>query len=1077
MASVRYGILGPLEVDDGRRLVDLGSPKQRAVLALLLINRNRVVSLDRLIDQLWNGEPPQRAIASLQAYLSNLRRLLEPTRLPRAAATTIVTSPPGYVLRADAEQVDAARFEELVRRGRQMLGENRPRECLELLTSALDLWRGPALADFAYEPFARSEIVRLEELHLAAMEDRFAATLDLGGEVDVVPELEVVVREHPFRERFWAQLMLALYRSGRQSDALRAFQRARDVLVDELGVEPGQILRAMEADILAHAPTLDAGAGVTATRAHLGGDADVTDAEPVSSESVFLGRRSELARLMAAVDRTRTGSGRLVLVSGEAGIGKTRLVNELVGSLGPDVIVARGSGYEGGLAPGFWSWVQVLRAVCEQGDDGLVRSSLAPHASVLHQLIPEIVGGASDIDERPTRDASRFQLYDAVTGFLLQVARDQPMVVVLDDLHWVDPASLELLGFFAERLSSAALLFIGTYRPNEVSEALADALANLARAGVHERLELSGLALADVEELIRRTTRAGAGSGVAAAVHGRTEGNPFFVGEVVRLLVSENLLAEPPDRAVRIPEGVRDVIRRRMARLPEQTAVLLTLAAVIGLEFDLGLVEEAAGLEPDLAFDVVESAVVSGLIIEDPSAPGRFRFSHGLVQEAVYEEVTALRRSRLHARIAHALERHGAANDTKGIADLAHHYFQAARAGDAASAVEWAMRAAEAALQGLGYEAAEAQLERAQAALAMLAHDQTRDRMELDLQLRLMRVLSLTKGYASEGMERACARAHLLARQLGDASQLAQLLWSEWGVHIGHADFDAADRTGQQLLDLGHDNDDELALLGGLQSRGSGAVHRGRLAEGRALLQQGLELADRLEDPALAERFFQHPAVFARSFLALAEWLAGCNERANELSGEAASIAEKLDHPFTTTLALFFDSWLAAFQRDDTRARIRGDAARALASAHGFALFAPMATIVAAWARGQQGEPIEAAVDIRAALDALASTGTRMVGHFFLALQAETERAAGQPHVALSTVERALQEVDELGERFYAAELHRLRGELVIIVRQAPQEGIASLQLAAKIAGEQGAVPLQARAHASLQALAGKGLA
>jgi DNA-binding SARP family transcriptional activator len=1080
---VRFGILGPLEVEVAGRVVDLGPPKQRAVLALLLIERERVVSLDRLIDQLWDGEPPPRATASLQAYLSNLRRVLEPDRLPRSVASVLVTSPPGYVLRVPASDVDAAVFEDLAGEGARLLAGGRADEARRRLDEALALWRGPALADFAFDAFAEREIVRLEELRVSAVEDRLAAELDGDGasSAGAISRLEVLVREHPLRERPWGLLMLALYRSGRQAEALRAYQSARRALAAEIGVEPGPQLRRLEADILAHAPSLErpSAQAVPEPRTRDEEPDGAVAAAPSTADhdtvALHVGRRDELERLASDMTAAGAGSGRVVLVTGEAGIGKTRLVDELVAMVGHDAVVTRGEGYEGGVAPPFWPWVQVLRGVCERADPGDVHDAVERHRTALRQLIPELVGGV-DLDAEATvaGEATRFGLFEAVAGFLLRTAQNRPLMIILDDLHWVDGASLELVTFLASRLAAARVLFIGTYREREpfVGDALREALAALARVGVDDRIELRGLPRAEVEELVRRSTGGAASPEVIDDVHRRTGGNPFFVGELVRLLTSERRLGDLLDQALhRVPQGVRDVIGQRMARLPEQTNALLTLAAVIGVEFDMSLLEAAAGLDPDVALDAVEAAVVSGLLLEDPKAPGRFRFSHALVQETVYEELTALRRARLHARVAGALEDHGGDDEAKHLADLAHHYFRAVAAGEAENAVLSAMRAADAAFARLGYEAAEAHLERAQQALATLPRSQARDHLDLDVQIRLMRVLGITRGYSSDEMERACDGAQALSLELGETSELAQVLWSRWGVHIGLAEFAAATRTGQQLLELGRGNDDPIALLGGLQALGATAVHEARLDDGRRFLEEAIDVADRLDDPSLANFFFQHPVVFARSFLALAEWLVGEGDRSRELAEEAVLLAERLTHPFTLTLALLFDGWLGAFRRDAATARERSAAAEQLAVERGFTVFAPMAAMIRAWGHAHGGDPSDAVGDGAAALAALDASRTRMVRHFFLALQAEVQWASGDAVGALETVDAGIREVRDRGERFYESELHRLRGTLLLAGRPvATAEALDALTTAVRVARELGAVALEARATESLRA-------
>jgi DNA-binding SARP family transcriptional activator/predicted ATPase len=1071
MARVRFGILGPLDVEVDGRPVELGTPKQRALLAMLLIARGQVVSLDRLMDQLWGGEPPPRATASLQAYLSNLRRILEPHRSPRAPATVLVTAPPGYALRLDGAVLDAAVFEAHLAEGERLLAERRPREAGQRFADALALWRGPALANFVFDAFAQEEIVRLEELRLVAIERRLEADVDLGATREAVAELESLVRTHPLRESLWRLLMLGLYRSGRQADALHAFQTARDALVRELGLEPGPDLRRLEADILAQAPSLDAPLTSRETVPQPRGREPEAagNAEPARA---YFGRDEELARLRTAWDFARTGDGRIVLVSGDAGIGKTRLVHELIADAAPDMVVACGGGYEGGLAPPFWAWVQVLRTVLANSSAERFGAVADPLRAELAQLLPELGPETATAEPNAQPEATRFRMYDAVSTFLFGVARRQPLLIVLDDLHWVDSASLELLNYVATTVSAAPALLIGTYRPEEVSPvgALAQSLAALARVGVAERIRLSGLQVADVGEFIRQTTGTQPSEDAVRIVHRRTDGNPFFVGELVRLLASERLLGTSSESQLHlIPEGVRDVIRRRMGRLPEQTNAVLTLAAVIGTEFDLSIIEDAASLDADAAFDILESAVVSGMLVGDADVPGRFRFSHALVQETIYEELTPLRRTRLHARVAHALERTGAGEDSKRLADLAHHFLQAAPAGEAHHAVKYATLAARAALASLGYESAQAHLNRAQQVLESLPAEPGNDRLALDVQLLLMQVLSITQGYSSDAMSQVCRRAQLLSLRLGNVSELVQLLWAQWGIHIGLAQFAAADQVANQMLDVGRTDDDQEALLGGLQALGAGAVHQGRILDGRALLREAITVADRLADPSLAERFFQHPSVFARSFLALAQWLLGEDHAAGSLSREAVSIARTLAHPFTLTLSLFFDAWLAVFRRDVATAREQAEVSQAMAAKHQFTMLESMATIFAAWARAHGGSPAVADHEIEQGLRALERARTRMVRPLFLALHAEVHMLTGQREAALARVEQGLAEIAELGERFYEAELHRLRGKLLESV--AVEQATVEFDHAVTVARMQGAHPLEDRARASLSAL------
>src|SRR5690349_2344754 len=242
---MEFRILGPLEVVDGGRKIALDRRRLRALLAFLLLHANELISSDRLIDEVWGPDPPKTAGASLQNYVSRLRKAI--------GADAVVSQPPGYVLRVDPVQFDLARFERLSAEGR---GAPEARERAEKLRAALALWRGPALDDLAFEPFARDEVGRLEEARLAVLEDCIDGELELGHAGALVGELEELVEEHPLRERFRAQLMRALYRAGRQAEALHAFQEAREVLTEELGLEPGEELRVLQQAILRQDPSL-----------------------------------------------------------------------------------------------------------------------------------------------------------------------------------------------------------------------------------------------------------------------------------------------------------------------------------------------------------------------------------------------------------------------------------------------------------------------------------------------------------------------------------------------------------------------------------------------------------------------------------------------------------------------------------------------------------------------------------------------------------------------------------------------------------------------------------------------------
>ena len=332
--ATEFRILGPLEVIEDGTVLELGAQKQRTVLAVLLLHANAVVSTDRLIDAVWEDDPPARADKALQVYVSHLRKVVGKERL--------LTRAPGYVLTVADGELDLSRFESL-------LSDGRPRD-------ALALWRGPPLADVGYSRFAQPAIARLEELRVAALEACLDEDLAAGRYTQLIGELDRLVREYPSRERLREQLMLALYRGGRQADALEVYQQGRRLLSDELGLEPGEALKDLQRAILAHDPSLEASVSVDVP-----GDAD---------RSVFVGREAELDQLLSLLDEAQAGRGRIALLVGEPGIGKSRLADEVMNTArARGAVVLIGRCWEAGGAPAYWPWVQSLRAL-RAGDEG-----------------------------------------------------------------------------------------------------------------------------------------------------------------------------------------------------------------------------------------------------------------------------------------------------------------------------------------------------------------------------------------------------------------------------------------------------------------------------------------------------------------------------------------------------------------------------------------------------------------------------------------------------------------------------------------------------------------------------------
>lgn len=726
MSHLDLRVLGSFEAYDGEgRALDLGGPRQRAVLALLVVAQGRVLPTDRIVEDLWRGEPPPKAMGSLQAYVSHLRRALEPDRPARSPAQVLVSASPGYALRVPTGSVDAWEFERLVREGVQSV-EDDPARAKALLDRALGLWRGPAYAEFLDEEWARPASVRLDELHTLAVEHRAEAALALGMAAETVPDLEPHTAAHPLREEAWRLLALALYRSGRQGDALATLRRARSTLAEELGVDPGPALARLESAVLAQSEELDwvPPVGVPARRpaTEAGTEARAVVADSWAGTArgpVFVGRHDELGRLAEVAALAGQGTAGVVLVEGEPGAGKSALLEQLAAAhraAGWRIAWGRCPEVEG--APAAWPWIEILRGLADETPPGDDRAAaLAP---LLRDEVP-----VPDSDS----SAARFHLHRAVTAFLGDIAAAAPLLVVLDDLHRADDESLALLGSVVGGAAGHRVLLVAAFRGAEVEPGLTATLAELARHSP-VRLRLGGLDEAQVAELVGALSERPCDPETAAAILARTDGNPFYVRETARLLASEGELVALAD----VPAGVRDVIRRRLARLPAHALTVLRLASVIGRDVDVDVLLAADSTDQEAALDAVEAGLIAGLLVEP--GPGRLRFAHALVRDTLYEDISRLRRTRLHARVAEAIEQ----VLPEDFAGLAHHYREAATAGHARKAIDYLALAAEQAESRYAFTSAAALWEQAVDLHERLTDASTAEGVEV--LIRLVRALA-----------------------------------------------------------------------------------------------------------------------------------------------------------------------------------------------------------------------------------------------------------------------------------------------------------------------------------------------
>jgi transcriptional regulator with AAA-type ATPase domain/tetratricopeptide (TPR) repeat protein len=786
----------------------------------------------------------------------------------------------------------------------------------------------------------------------------------------------------------------------------------------------------------------------------------------------FVGRRQEIELLLNQFHSTAAGRGHVVEVVGDAGLGKSRLVLELVRALEPGaatVLEARCFQFASGVP--YFPVTGLVRAVCaitdldspgslkEKLEDALAKARLpvTETASYLLTLFRSDEGAASGGTIEPAKLQER--IFETVRGLLLALSADRPLLVVVEDLHWMDATSEGFFASLVDALPGARVFLVLTYRPGYRTRWL--------DRGHVTKIALQPLSPVESFAVVREVLEADPPpETLASLIVARAEGNPLFLEELA-LAVRD---AADASVEVGVPETIQEVLLARLGRLRPEHRHLLTVAAVIGKDVPLSVLR-AVMAAPDslLQEGLGELQRLEFLLPMGVEAGIALTFKHALTHEVAYGSVETGQRRALHRRIVAAIEALYAERLVEQTERLAYH----ALMGELwAKAVSYLGRAARRAIERSANVEAVAYVRKGLDALPNLPATSERSRQELDLTVSLVVPLIALRGYTSPDVERTFTRAYELCREVGETPALANVVWAQWAFHLVRGNLQEALEKAREYAALAEKAQTVELLLETRQLMGLSLFHLGQLTAARPHLEHGMALYDPAAHHVL---IFQHggvdTGVAMQTHLAVALWLLGYPAEGRTVMAEALELAERLSHPLSHAYAHFFAAWMHVLCGDAQGARRSSEAAVAICAEGGFAFWGAIASELHGCVLTEQGVADEALAQMRQAQAVLDGIGARLFRIYPLGLMAKGYQTAGQPQAGLEVITRALALVEATGDCSWEAELRRIHGEIVLAEGRGEEEAEASFRQAIEIARERSEKSLELRAAMSLARL------
>jgi predicted ATPase/DNA-binding winged helix-turn-helix (wHTH) protein len=786
-------------------------------------------------------------------------------------------------------------------------------------------------------------------------------------------------------------------------------------------------------------PEPDAAPGVFSQPVSWQRSEHVEAASALDSVVPMVGREAEVAFLHQCLERSRHGRRQVVFVTGEAGLGKTTLVDAFVRDVeqAGAVWVGRGQCIEHyGAGEAYLPVLEALEQVCRSPGGRVFMDTLSRQAPTWLVQMPWLLS-PTDLDRlrQTTLGATRERMLREMARALEILTTEMPLLLVLEDLHWSDSSTLDLLAMLARRQEPASLLVLGTYRPEEVmgqGHPLYTMTHELHIHGHCETLTLTFLSEAAVAAYLRaRCPETPDLEALTQFIHRRTEGNPLFMVNVVEEVMAQGRMEERG-----VPESLQQLLIQRLERLSPDEQRLLEVGSIVGAEFTAAAVASTLAIEIEQVEACCEGLIRRGQWLQareietwpDGTVSGRYGFIHALYQEVAYQRVAPARRLRLHRQIGERLESGYGTQAQELAAELAVHfeYGQVYQ-----KAVRYREQAAENAIRRSAYQEAIAHLTQGLTLVGMQPGTAERTQSELRLLTLLASALRNTKGQAAPEVEHTYARAYALCQQIGEAPQLFPVLRGLWNVYLVRGELHTASAWGEKLFRLAACQQDASLLQWGHCVLGMNAYYRGGLVSARTHFEQGLSLYNRQQHGTLAFLYGLDSGCVAATFLAWILWLLGYPDRSLQRSREACTLAQELSHSFSLAAAMHWAGRLHQFRQEAHAAQGWVEASMSVSTEQGFSAWVTIGTILRGWALYKQGREEEGRSQMRQVLSASQTQTRGLWRPYLLALWAEAHGKGRHVAEGLRALDEALALVATTGECFWEAELYRLKGELL----------------------------------------------